>query len=176
MIKYYYSDGKGKFGPLSLEELFNKDLQPDSLIWHKGLDKWRLAKNIEALSTKFEDQHEREAESQQNSQKTVSENQYGNNKPGAKNENDVKIQKKLSHVKILCLFGLFIFLFVLISYYNTAFEYYYTVVSDVYNKQGLINDYNSFKKYRISFIFIATIFSIVIILSLYYFYKKKIKN
>lgn len=51
MKKYYFSDGKKRFGPYSLDELRSYDIDERTLIWFKGLEKWRLAKNIPEIST-----------------------------------------------------------------------------------------------------------------------------
>jgi len=47
MKKYFYSDGKEKFGPFSFEELKNENINRDILIWFEGLDDWKQAKDIE---------------------------------------------------------------------------------------------------------------------------------
>jgi len=39
MKKYFYSNGQEKEGPLTLEELKEKNIKPESLIWHEGLEK-----------------------------------------------------------------------------------------------------------------------------------------
>lgn len=49
MKKYYYSDGIEKYGPLSLDELSQKHITPDTLIWFQGLDKWTPAKHLEEM-------------------------------------------------------------------------------------------------------------------------------
>lgn len=45
-MKYYISDGKQKFGPLSIEDLENYSIDENTLIWYKGLEKWKYAKNV----------------------------------------------------------------------------------------------------------------------------------
>mgnify|MGYP002682993735 CR=1 FL=1 len=78
MKKYFYSDGKDKFGPFSFEELKNENITKDTLIWFEGLEDWKQAKeigefeeilklipppiipeklNLEATDTKFEAQN-----------------------------------------------------------------------------------------------------------------------
>ncbi|RYH72167.1 DUF4339 domain-containing protein [Flavobacteriaceae bacterium 144Ye] len=54
MKAYYYSDGKEKFGPFNLEELKKHKINEDTLVWYKGLEKWRFAKNIPELLTIIE--------------------------------------------------------------------------------------------------------------------------
>jgi hypothetical protein len=49
MKKYYYSDGIDKFGPVSFDELKQKNITNDTLIWFQGLDKWTPAKNLEEI-------------------------------------------------------------------------------------------------------------------------------
>lgn len=43
MKRFFYSDGAEQFGPYSLEELKEKDIQPDTLVWYQGLDEWTPA-------------------------------------------------------------------------------------------------------------------------------------
>jgi len=54
MKKYFYSNGREKEGPVTLDELKQKDIQPKTLIWHEGLDDWKEAENIEELKEIFE--------------------------------------------------------------------------------------------------------------------------
>jgi tetrahydromethanopterin S-methyltransferase subunit F len=51
---YFYSNGQDKDGPVTLEDLKQKDLKPKTLIWHEGLDDWKEAQNIEELKEIFE--------------------------------------------------------------------------------------------------------------------------
>jgi len=54
MRKYFYSNGQEKEGPVTLEELKKKDIQPKTLIWHGGLDDWKEAESIDELRDFFE--------------------------------------------------------------------------------------------------------------------------
>lgn len=54
MKKYFYSNGQEKEGPVTLEELKQKDIQPKTLIWHEGLDDWKEAESVEELRELFE--------------------------------------------------------------------------------------------------------------------------
>ena len=54
MKKYFYSDGKEKHGPLSLEELKQESITKDTLIWFKGLEDWKVAYEIEELNEIFQ--------------------------------------------------------------------------------------------------------------------------
>jgi len=49
MKKYFYSDGKEKHGPLSLDELKQENIANDTLIWFEGLDDWRPANELEEM-------------------------------------------------------------------------------------------------------------------------------
>lgn len=49
MKKYFYSDGKEKHGPLSLEELKQEEIANDTLIWFEGLDDWTRAQDIDEM-------------------------------------------------------------------------------------------------------------------------------
>jgi hypothetical protein len=44
--KYFYTDGKNKFGPYSIGALKSKKLEPNTLIWYFGLEEWTPYKNI----------------------------------------------------------------------------------------------------------------------------------
>lgn len=54
MKKYFYSNNQQKEGPVSLEELKQKDLHPDTLIWHEGLEDWKKAESVDELREIFE--------------------------------------------------------------------------------------------------------------------------
>ena len=49
MKKYFYSDGKEKYGPFSFEELKNESISGVTLIWFEGLEYWVPAKEIAEL-------------------------------------------------------------------------------------------------------------------------------
>jgi len=51
---YFYSNGQEKEGPVSLDELKQKDINPRTLIWHEGLDDWKEAETIDELRDVFE--------------------------------------------------------------------------------------------------------------------------
>lgn len=46
MKKYFYSDGKEKHGPLTIDELKQKDISKETLIWFEGLGDWKLARDL----------------------------------------------------------------------------------------------------------------------------------
>ena len=49
MKKYFYSDGKEKHGPLSLEELKHEGISKETLIWFEGLDDWKRAGDLDEM-------------------------------------------------------------------------------------------------------------------------------
>lgn len=49
MKNYYYLENSLKVGPFSFEELKDKEIEEDTLMWHKGLEDWIPAKKIEEL-------------------------------------------------------------------------------------------------------------------------------
>lgn len=53
MKKYFYSDGKDKFGPFSFEELKNENITKETLIWFEGLEDWKPAKDISEFEEIF---------------------------------------------------------------------------------------------------------------------------
>lgn len=54
MKKYYYTDGQTQFGPFTIEELKEKNLSRDTLIWFQGINDWTPAKDIPALQEIFQ--------------------------------------------------------------------------------------------------------------------------
>jgi uncharacterized membrane protein YhaH (DUF805 family) len=49
MKKYFYSDGKEKHGPLSLDELKHENITKQTLIWFEGLDDWTQAGELDEM-------------------------------------------------------------------------------------------------------------------------------
>lgn len=46
MKKYFYSNGKEKFGPFSFEDLTQEGITKDTLIWFEGLNDWTPAHEL----------------------------------------------------------------------------------------------------------------------------------
>ncbi len=53
MKKYFYTDGKEKFGPFTFEELKEKEISRETLIWFEGLNEWKSAGEISELKDIF---------------------------------------------------------------------------------------------------------------------------
>lgn len=53
MVQYYYTDGKERFGPFSIEELKDKPITPQTLVWKEGLPDWVPANTLADLNTFF---------------------------------------------------------------------------------------------------------------------------
>lgn len=53
MKTYYYAIGKQQFGPFSLDELKEKNLLRDALVWHDKMKDWIEAERIEELAGLF---------------------------------------------------------------------------------------------------------------------------
>src|SRR3954462_6982835 len=51
MVDYYYSDGMDTFGPYSIDQLKDKKLSPDTLVWHERLADWALLKDLPEVIT-----------------------------------------------------------------------------------------------------------------------------
>lgn len=49
MRQYYISDGENIHGPITFDDLIGYRINEKTLIWYKGLEKWKLAKNIPEL-------------------------------------------------------------------------------------------------------------------------------
>lgn len=50
MKKYFYTDGANKYGPFTIEELRNKNITKDTLVWFQGLSEWLPAHNFSELN------------------------------------------------------------------------------------------------------------------------------
>lgn len=53
MKKYHYSDGDKQFGPLTKEELKDKKITKDTMVWYEGLDNWVKASDVDELKELF---------------------------------------------------------------------------------------------------------------------------
>ena len=53
MKKYYYSDGQNQFGPYDIEELKEKQIKKETLVWYEGLGNWSKAGDIQDLAVLF---------------------------------------------------------------------------------------------------------------------------
>ena len=53
MKKYFYSDGTNNFGPFSIEELKEKEISRETMIWFQELGEWRKAGSIQELNDLF---------------------------------------------------------------------------------------------------------------------------
>lgn len=49
MKKYFYSNGAEKLGPFTLDELKDKNIKPNTLMWSEGMPNWQEARAIEEL-------------------------------------------------------------------------------------------------------------------------------
>ncbi len=53
MVQYYYTDGKERFGPYSIEELKDQPITPQTLVWKEGLPDWMPANTLSDLNILF---------------------------------------------------------------------------------------------------------------------------
>lgn len=53
MVKYYYTDGKERYGPYSIEELKDKPISAQTLVWKEGLPDWVPANTLSDLNVLF---------------------------------------------------------------------------------------------------------------------------
>jgi len=53
MKRYYIVEKGEKSGPFNLEEIRTKNINPDTLVWYYGLEKWKKAESIEELKEIF---------------------------------------------------------------------------------------------------------------------------
>ena len=56
MVQYYYTDGKERFGPFSIEELKDKSITAQTLVWKEGLPDWVPANTLSDLNVLFPEQ------------------------------------------------------------------------------------------------------------------------
>lgn len=53
MKKYFYSDGEEKFGPFTMDELKEKNISRETLVWSKELEDWQTADSVSELKEIF---------------------------------------------------------------------------------------------------------------------------
>lgn len=53
MKKYFYSDGTNNFGPFTIEELKEKGITRETMIWFQELGEWKKADTIQELNDLF---------------------------------------------------------------------------------------------------------------------------
>lgn len=51
MTQYYYTDGKERFGPFTLDELKDKQITGSTLVWKEGLPDWVQARQLDDLQS-----------------------------------------------------------------------------------------------------------------------------
>jgi len=54
MEQYYYTDGKERYGPFSLDQLRERNIGKETLVWKEGMPDWVAAKNLNDLQSLFE--------------------------------------------------------------------------------------------------------------------------
>jgi hypothetical protein len=54
MEQYYYTDGKERYGPFTLDQLRDRKISQETLIWKEGLPDWMAAKNMSDLNSLFQ--------------------------------------------------------------------------------------------------------------------------
>jgi len=53
MQKYFYSDGTNSYGPFTLEELTEKNITRETMVWFQELGEWKPAGSVPELSEMF---------------------------------------------------------------------------------------------------------------------------
>lgn len=53
MVQYYYTDGKERFGPFTLDQLKEQNISESTLVWKDGLPDWVPARNLSDLESLF---------------------------------------------------------------------------------------------------------------------------
>lgn len=49
MTQYYYTDGKERYGPFSIDQLRERNITADTLVWKEGMSDWLPAKRVSEL-------------------------------------------------------------------------------------------------------------------------------
>ena len=53
MTYYYYTDGKERFGPFTIDQLKDRIITPETLVWKEGMSDWSPAKYLRDLDEIF---------------------------------------------------------------------------------------------------------------------------
>ncbi|MDZ4746884.1 MAG: CD225/dispanin family protein [Saprospiraceae bacterium] len=53
MTQYYYTDGKERFGPFTIDQLKEQNISESTLVWKDGLPDWVPARNLSDLEFLF---------------------------------------------------------------------------------------------------------------------------
>ena len=53
MVHYYFTDGKERFGPFTIDQLKEKNISESTLVWKDGLPDWVPARNLSDLEALF---------------------------------------------------------------------------------------------------------------------------
>lgn len=53
MSQFYYTDGKERFGPFTIDQLSDKNITESTLVWKEGLPDWVPARNLSELQSLF---------------------------------------------------------------------------------------------------------------------------
>ncbi|HSF89252.1 MAG TPA: CD225/dispanin family protein [Saprospiraceae bacterium] len=53
MVHYYYTDGKERFGPFTIDQLKERNISESTLVWKDGLPDWVPARNLSDLEGLF---------------------------------------------------------------------------------------------------------------------------
>jgi len=53
MTQYYYTDGRERYGPFTLEQMRDRNITSETLVWKEGMADWAPAKQLTELETLF---------------------------------------------------------------------------------------------------------------------------
>ena len=51
MAQYYYTDGKERYGPFTIEQLQERSITPETLVWKEGMADWMPARQVTELDS-----------------------------------------------------------------------------------------------------------------------------
>lgn len=106
-MKYYYAVNNEKIGPITIEELKKANINDETLVWFRGLEKWKKIKNIPELQSVFISEPSKQYYLLENSQKigpfTIDELKEENIKPNtlvwSKNLNEWTNARKIDELE-----------------------------------------------------------------------------
>lgn len=53
MTQYYYTDGKERYGPFTIDQLRERNITSDTLVWKEGMPDWATANQLNELEVLF---------------------------------------------------------------------------------------------------------------------------
>ncbi len=144
---YYYLDGLDKKGPYTSEELKNRNLKPETLVFSDGMDSWKPIKEIETLnSILFEKLKDTEA----NTEETNNTVELTPEITTSEVTKELDVKKEPSKIKIPSILFLFVFYgisigiayFMASSQKQTDLNEINKKIDGIFKDKSAVTDYN----------------------------------